>query len=896
MKQLSKIFAAVAMVVAMAACDGQIPEVPTPTPTPNGGILFSITATPAGGFTKATDTAFEQGDAVGVFGFKADLSVWLDNGKFTKAESGFESDKEYYWYEGDEVGRIIGIYPYNADYSSAKLSTEGVEFCVRSDQRTHAGYTASDLMGAVREVAPTKESVVLEFNHLLSKIVIDINNQTSKEIAEVMVGGVKGNYSFSLTGSELSGGEGAIKAGKLANPSEGYTDTYVLIIPPQKVAPKLVMTTTDQKQYTYNATEEVEFGVGMVRHIMATISEESISTEFDAIVNDWSADEDVEFSQSGDNENPNNPDQPEVPETLTPIADVLALGVGTTIESATIEGVVISNKELNNLTSKKGLYIQDPSAGVQFFLAANHDFAFGDQVQIDLSGAVVDEYGGAVQISGVALEKITKLSSGNIVEPRLISIEDLLANKYESQYVAVADVQVAEGELSKTWVMSGSHTSIAMEDAKGNSFVVFSSKYATYGAQKVAQGSGMIMGIAGISKRTIQLIFAQESDFAGLTNARLGEVEQPEVGDMTVNPLWSAEYIPEFYDEESGTTYKDLIRVVSTDENNGFFIEFLPEDYYQESVAPNVYGYVKNTADYLVQNLEEVNAANGTDWDFTAYTNYKYGLYDMHWIMNPGAWRVAMWGMTTEGEVTGQYYISDVIEIVDPATPEYLAWLGTYKVVSSDENQNAITSIVTISRNVANESFWIEGWNGIYNRIAVTFNPTGDEYGRGELVLYPQTILEDTYIGETHLTKIFFGGLAILESGYVLFETEDMPMAEIRWLMEGDTYFAGIYPNIYSIGEELTARVSQMGFFGVLDNGDVIGVTTEIHEFQEGSGMTMLRQNPEEQPSAVARKRNPLEYGNNGAAKRLNLGQVRRAKQSADGFVAGGKRFKVFNF
>ena len=891
MKQLSKIFAAVVMVMAMAACDGQIPEVPTPTPTPNGGILFSITATPSGGFTKATDTAFEQGDAVGVFGFKADLSMWLDNAKFTKAESGFKSDKEYYWYEGDEVSRIIGIYPYNADYSSAKLSTEGVEFCVRSDQRTHAGYTASDLMGAVREVAPTKESVVLEFNHLLSKIVIDINNQTTKEIDEVMVSGVKGNYKFSLAGDEVSGGEGTIKAGKLATPSEGYTDTYVLIIPPQTVAPKLVMTTTDQKQYTYNATEEVEFGMGMVRHIMATISEESISTEFDAIVNDWSADEDVEFSQSGDNE---NPDQPEVPEAVTPIADVLALGVGTTIESAVIEGVVISNMELNNLTSKKGLYIQDASAGVQFYLASNHEFAFGDQLKIDLSGAVVDEYNDAVQISGVTLEKITKLSSGNVVEPRLVSIEDFLANKYESQYVAIEGVQVAEADLSKTWVMDGNHTSITIEDVNGNNFVVFSSRYATYGTQTVAQGSGLLKGIAGLNKGNVQIIFAQESDFAGLTNARLGEVEQPVVGDMTVNPLWSAEYVPEYYDEESGETYKDLIHMVSTDENNGFFIEFLPEDYFQSTVAPDVYGYVKNAADYLAQNLEEVNATNGTDWDFTAYTYYKYGLYDMHWIMNPGKWRAAMWGMTTEGEVTGLYYISDVIEVVDPATPEYLAWLGTYKLINGDEEDNAITSIITISRNVANESFWIEGWNGISNRVAVTFNPTGDKSGEGALVLYPQTILEDTYIGETHLTKIFFGGLAILESGYVLFETEDTPMAEIHWLVEGDTHFAVIYPNIYSVGEELTARVSQIGFLGVLDDGNITRVTTEIHTFQEGSGITMLRQNPEQQPSAVARKHNPFEYGNNGAAKRLD--QVRRVNQPVGNYVVGGRKFNAINF
>lgn len=666
MKQFYKLFAVVAMIAAMAACDGQIPEIPTPSPTPNGEILFSITATPAGGFTKATDTAFEIGDAVGVFGFKADLSVWLDNGKFTKTESGFESDKEYYWYEGEEVGRIIGIYPYNADYSSEKLGTEGVEFCVKSDQRTHAGYTASDLMSAVREVAPTKESVVLEFNHLLSKIVIDINNQTSKEIAEVMVSGVKGGYTFSLTGDALSGGEGTIKAGKLATASEGYTDTYVLIIPPQTVAPKLVMTTADQKQYTYNATEEVEFGMGKVRHIMATITEESISTEFDAIVNDWSADEDVEFSQSGDNE---NPDQP----------------------------------------------------------------------------------------------------------------------------------------------------------------------------------------------------------------------EDPVVGDMTVNPLWSAVYVPELYDEESGKIFKDLIHMVSTDENNGFFFEVLSEEYYQAIVVPDVYGYVKNTADYLVQNLEEFNATNGTDLDFTAYTYYKYGLYDMHWIMGPGKWRAVMWGMTTEGEVTGLYYISDMVEVIDPATPEYLAWLGTYTLKDSED----LTWDITISRNVVNESFALDGLD---YPLTLPFNPTGGEFGTGSVDFNSELLISDLSIGDMHFDKFVFGGVLTTERGDNMYLGEGYALAIMSWWSEEPGYMAVINPYGYQLGSGETAEVTNAGYF--LENSD------GIYQYSENLisfPAFILSKTEEESASMVARKPNPLEYGNNGAAKRLD--EVRKEiVQPIGNYVVGGRKFNAINF
>ena len=203
------------------------------------------------------------------------------------------------------------------------------------------------------------------------------------------------------------------------------------------------------------------------------------------------------------------------------IAEVLAVG-GTLASGSSIEGVVISNMALNNLTSKKGMYVQDETAGLQFYLAANHEFAFGDKVKIDLSGVSVGEYNGAVQISGLALDKITRLSSGNTVTPKTVSIDDFLANKYEGQYVAIEGVQVKDADLSKTWgdPAGSNHVSINMEDANGKSFVVFSSKYSSYKSETVAQGSGTIKGISSISKGTMQIIFAQTSDYAGLTGAR----------------------------------------------------------------------------------------------------------------------------------------------------------------------------------------------------------------------------------------------------------------------------------------------------------------------------------------------------------------------------------------
>lgn len=221
----------------------------------------------------------------------------------------------------------------------------------------------------------------------------------------------------------------------------------------------------------------------------------------------------------GGNEGGETPTPPAGDGSVVTIAEFLANG------GSAIEGVVISNMDLNNLTSKKGMYIQDETAGLQFYLAANHTFAFGDKVRVDVSGVTVGQYNGAVQVSGLALDKITKISSGNTVTPKTVTIADFLANKYEGQYVAIEGVQVADADLSKTFVMGGAHTSIKVEDANGNSFVIFSSKYATYGTQTVPQGSGTIKGISSINNGNMQIIFAQNSDFAGLTGARFDGTE-----------------------------------------------------------------------------------------------------------------------------------------------------------------------------------------------------------------------------------------------------------------------------------------------------------------------------------------------------------------------------------
>ena len=607
MKASVKMLALMVMVITLGACGLDVP-LPTPSTTP-----FSIEALPAGDFTKATDTAFEVGDAVNVYVFKGDgfsgvntWQPWITNAKYTKTQSGFTSEQAYYWYEGEEKAIVIGLYPYNATYTAEALVADGVAFCVKSDQSTHAGYTASDLMTAYKtDVTPTAEKVTLEFDHLLSKLIIDIDNQTATDIKEVYIDGVKGNINYSFgAGVTLTGGEGTIKAGKIAATTNGYTDTHVLIIPPQTAAPSIAITTTAGKQYTYNASEQIEFRMGKVRHLMVTLTENSISTEFDAIVNDWSADENVEFT---------------------------------------------------------------------------------DQPSIDDGG------------------------------------------------------------------------------------------------------------------------------------------DTPDTPSMEVNPNWSAYYMPDFVAED-GTPYDNICCIEANDEQS-FFLEFFTLDTWNDNVLPDMRGYVEARADYLVEYIANYNATNGTDYTLANLRAYYTGPGRVYYIMEPGTWVAAMWGMTTEGEVTGLYAASEPFVITDPYAA-YNAWLGNWSL-SDGENE----SIITLSADVVGESYNMEGWNHIGGI------PTKVRYNadRDTLVFYGQVIGENVDVGEGTLATIYFAGIGTDNTLYA-----NIDLAEALWYSDDAALIHGYsYKYTNEEGEEVPLTFSEIRYFMMIED-TLYYATTMGHNMTEGMAMTRV--------------------------------------------------------
>lgn len=284
------IFATLAM-VALAAISCNKNEEPKPQPEQK---VISV-STSLYSFTKATDTAFESGDAIGVHIISNQPNEpYLNNAKYTYNGTAWKGEQTNYWYKDESVvADIYAYYPYSAN---GGYNATGINFTVNSDQTTHAGYTASDLMLAQASSKPTAEAVKLGFKHALSKVVVNINSELDEAIADVMFSDVYGTANVSLAGgaATVGGSKGGIKALKVKD-----TQWQLILVPQENVTPKLIVTTTAQKQYTFDIESAVSFAAGKVSTTTISLTKESISTSFTTEVTDWTADKELNFSQSG---------------------------------------------------------------------------------------------------------------------------------------------------------------------------------------------------------------------------------------------------------------------------------------------------------------------------------------------------------------------------------------------------------------------------------------------------------------------------------------------------------------------------------------------------------------------------------------------------------------------
>ena len=128
--------------------------------------------------TKVTETDFEANDAIGLTISRA-AGVYATNEKLTFDGNAFTGTLKWYA-EGSDAATLTAYYPYAA--------TVPTSFSVETDQT--AGTSASDFASASKaDVLPSANAVAMVFKHKLSRIVVNVTNNSGFAISGITLQG-----------------------------------------------------------------------------------------------------------------------------------------------------------------------------------------------------------------------------------------------------------------------------------------------------------------------------------------------------------------------------------------------------------------------------------------------------------------------------------------------------------------------------------------------------------------------------------------------------------------------------------------------------------------------------------------------------------------------------------
>ena len=275
MKRLTVILAAA---LALFSCAKQ----ESVRPVQQGEVRFSTNIQTYA--VKATDTAFENNDQIGIF---AGAPISKNNVKAVVTGTSLIPVTPIKWVpENNDLVEFVAYYPYAEAAAVADYS-----FAVEANQSAAANYTKSDLMLAKTSSAPTENAVELAFRHALSKVVITLTNSVPETtVSRVEFEGVALSAKVNLsTGAVSELGE----AGTITANAAGAA--YQLILLPQSASPKVNVYLSNGLKYSYALASAFTFKAGKkaTAALVVNPQQEAGVVEFSFSVEDWVVDSDA---------------------------------------------------------------------------------------------------------------------------------------------------------------------------------------------------------------------------------------------------------------------------------------------------------------------------------------------------------------------------------------------------------------------------------------------------------------------------------------------------------------------------------------------------------------------------------------------------------------------------
>ena len=245
--------------------------------------------------TKATATAFQNGDEIGIF---AGTPIARYNVKGTVGSDGssVEAASPIYWQAGQTAATTFAAYfPYlSAKTPEAGSSTPMVlPWSVKADQRELANLDESDLRIAVAANVAVDSPVSLSFAHAFAKMNILVNSSAVPGTVEkVEILGTKREGSVDLVAQsvEVSGDASAIITNHVSASSP-----FEAIVLPQTAAPQIKVTMDNLTTYTFTMDgNAIALEAGKIYHtailIPAGQSQQHAVTFSVGSITDWTND------------------------------------------------------------------------------------------------------------------------------------------------------------------------------------------------------------------------------------------------------------------------------------------------------------------------------------------------------------------------------------------------------------------------------------------------------------------------------------------------------------------------------------------------------------------------------------------------------------------------------
>ena len=300
MKRVFQFLMASALVVSMQGCSNE----PSFEPNSDSKVQLRLTGE-INPTTRVNADGFEANDKVGVYVATASTlnsaGNTLDNEAFTYSSGNIAAPqgKEVYWASDDVRLSVFAYYP----YVTGAPKTGVVNFSVEANQSTSAKYYGSDFISAKSlNLAPQSSPVALTFNHLLSRLDVELvagDGITQDELRaaekSLLVGGLDMSGKVDIVAGTVVGDE---QFGDVT-PYKVDGDSYSFIAYPCDEKLSFCLEMDDE---LYSCSADIELKAGYKSEITITVNKYEPQTLSLSVVgiNPWT-DDATDYAATMDN-------------------------------------------------------------------------------------------------------------------------------------------------------------------------------------------------------------------------------------------------------------------------------------------------------------------------------------------------------------------------------------------------------------------------------------------------------------------------------------------------------------------------------------------------------------------------------------------------------------------